>query len=190
MSEETISNPEEPQRRIRKSGLRKEKETLTESIDEFYTEMEKEHSICEFETEYRKMLKNKKLAYIVYFKNCPTEFFIAFQPCKKRDTGRYQACKYFQAIGHPVIGVNHESYYRSTDRRIPAFDRYADSGRVPVWELLRLGVAYHCARCNKGPFFYEDYKNNKCFAIEDEGNLNPFTKGIIVCPECKRIYYS
>jgi hypothetical protein len=73
--------------------------------------------------------------------------------------------------------------------RLQELDKYALKGIVPIPEILRvLDVSMPCSVCKKGNFNYSDYKEEKCFIIEGEGNLNPFTKGYLLCSECYKKY--
>ena len=175
---------------IRRSGLKSLNPSAglsPEELEKTYDSDEVQES--DFEIEYRKLLlKNKevKCAYLIRFKNCPKEFFISFQTPNTRDTGKWEACKYFASINHPVIGEGSYSSARRT--RVPQLDKYADTGKVPVAELLKLGASFKCGICGHGLFNYDDLLKNRCMIAEGEGELNKFTKDILVCNDCKRKY--
>ena len=74
--------------------------------------------------------------------------------------------------------------------RIKELDEYGLKGEiVPIPALLKAtGISLPCSVCGKGKFEYSDYIDGKCFIIEGEGNLNPYTKGYILCYDCYQKY--
>lgn len=179
---------------IRKSGLRQftqqEKEMIKKKAED---ELINPKAIEEFEQEYSKISlkfsrKNKRDAYVIKFTHEPKAFFITFQKYKDRDTGKWEACKYFDSIHHPTIGLNDYSKARRT--RVPEFDKYCDTGRVPIEKIMKLGAVYHCGICGQDTFDYNDLINNRCFVVRDEGSTNQFTDGIVICNNCRRKYFS
>ena len=173
---------------IRKSGLKKYRE---EAVD-VEKELVGEKAISEFDKEYTKILKRYsksiKDAYVIRFLDEPEAFFITFQNLKDRDTGKWEACKYFDSIHHPRIGLG--SYSKARRKRIPEFDKYRSMEKVPIEEIMKLGAAYHCGLCGKHSFKYEDIINNRCFVVRDEGDINKFTSGFVICNECRRKHFS
>lgn len=187
-NEETSqTSTEETQVNKRKSSVR-DLLDYNDGIDlsEFtkpYEELKKDYSRALY------FVKKKEVgqAYIVTFTDDPNLFFIAFAPCKKRDKVRYAAIKYFHLQNHPDFITRSQTngkYKYARRHRCPDFDRYADEKIVPVSEIMRIGVPIPCCYCRQHQFTYEDYLAKRCYALEDEGNLNVFTKGIILCRNC------
>ena len=139
----------------------------------------------------------KKRAYAVTFKEYPELFYITFEDSGDKSTHRakakWQACKYFKnEIMHPDFQKRNDYGNRmkaSRGLRVPDFDKYAEKGKIPIPELMRvLNVTFKCSICGKYTFKYQDYKDGRCFIIEGEHDINSFTEGIILCYECKRKY--
>ena len=156
------------------------------NLDEFtkpYEELKKKYN----RALYFIKKKDYQQAYVVTFTDDPNLFFIAFATRKKRDKVRYAAIKYYHLQNHPDFITRSQTngkYKYARRHRCPDFDIYAEEGRVPVSEIMRIGVPIPCCYCRQHQFTYEDYLAKKCYAIEDEGNLNIFTKGIVLCRDC------
>lgn len=176
---------------IRRSGLRQyRKLSVTDEIERALIDPQ---AIEEFQNGYSNIVqdykrRNQKDAYVIKFIGEPQAFFVTFQTYCKRDTGKWEACKYFHSIGHPRIGL--ESYNKARRTRVPELDKYRDTEQIPIEELLKLGAAYSCGMCGRHLFKHQDVVNNKCSIIYDEGNINSFTKGIVVCHECRKKYFT
>lgn len=165
------------------SYLNPEKEEKTEKKDT-YNKLQKE-----YERILHKEIQRENKAYRVVYLNHPDLLFITFD--RNRGNAKWQAAKYFKSIFNPFF--TGESYRQemlnSRAYRIPEFDKYANKGVIPIPELLRvLDISMSCSVCGKGCFTYTDYKEERCFIIEGEGNLNPFTKGYLLCSECYKKY--
>ena len=146
-----------------------------------------------FRTDYNKCINSvrkrlTKAAYISTFNNNKELVFISFHERKRylKDVAKGIAVKYFKENGHPDFSGKkwRDMYLTCRARRIPEFDKYSDAGTIPIIELMRLGVSFSCYLCGKGNFHEQDVKNERCFIIEGEGNLNPFTRGFVVCRRC------
>ena len=138
---------------------------------------------------YKDYIKRTTLdAYVIQFIDEPTAFFITFQTFKTRDTGKWEACKYFFYAGHPRIGL--DSYNKARRRRIPEFDKYSKEGKVPVEQIMKMGASYSCGICGNHLFTYEDIQKGKCHIVKGEGDTNQFTSGIVICNNCRRKYFS
>ena len=130
---------------------------------------------------------NHKEAYLVTCKDVPDIFCITF--VSNKDQAKNVAFKYFSnELLHPkFIGEGkYDMFVRLQRNRCKEFDEYAQEGKVPVAKLLKIGVSIPCALCHKHIFTEDDYEKHRCFVIEGEGDLNSFTKGIMVCYNCKR----
>lgn len=151
------------------------------------------YSIRQIEGEYKRILQKsiqrEHRAYRVVYKNHPDLLFIAF--AKEREPAKYQASKYFKDIFHPFFtGEGYsEEMLNSRAYRVKELDEYGLKGVVPIPKLLQvLDISMSCSICKKGNFTYSDYIQGECFIIEGEGNLNPFTKGYLLCHECYKKY--
>lgn len=69
-------------------------------------------------------------------------------------------------------------------KRIKDFDKYADSKKVPIEELLERGWWFYCDNCGCENLTIEDVQNGEAF-ITDKENSNEIQGGII-CAECKK----
>lgn len=174
--------------RVRKSGLRKP------VVKKYYTDDEIEYLLQQEELDnlkkdYATLLRERKSkkAYMVFFKDRPTLFYISFQIYEKRHVSRLVASKYFKNMyqDRPL----NQYYWASQRKRVPAFDKYSGTEKVPIEELLKAGAVYTCSTCGIGHYSYEDVKNGNCFIIEGEGDVNPFTSGMLVCKECRKKFF-
>jgi hypothetical protein len=143
-----------------------------------------------YEKILKKNIKKQYKAFRVVFRNHPDLTFIAF--CEKKSTAVGRATTYFHESFHPFFS-NSEDYTNEmkTGRayRVQELDKYGLSGLVPIPELLRvLDLSMPCSVCRKHNFSYSDYINNNCYIIEGEGNLNPYTKGYLLCHDCYKKY--
>lgn len=68
--------------------------------------------------------------------------------------------------------------------RAPYFDKYADSKKVPIKELLERGWWFYCDNCGRENLTIEDVQNGEAF-ITDKENSNEIQGGII-CAKCKK----
>lgn len=143
----------------------------------------------EYERILHKEIQRENRAYRVVYKNHPDLLFIAF--CGNREAAKYQSSKYFKESFHPFFtGENYrKEMLNCRAYRVQELDKYALGGVIPIPELLRvLKVSLPCSVCGKDHFDYSDYEIGRCFIVEGEGDLNPFTKGYILCYECHKKY--
>ena len=126
-----------------------------------------------------------KKAYLVYFKDDDNKVFIAFS--KSKDQCKHQAVKYYRDNFYPGFENSkqrEERFQEARRKRLPELDVYAEEGKVPIPVLLKLGFEFPCASCGKDNFTYEDYENKRCFIIEEDVDMNVYTKGVILCYSC------
>ena len=172
----------------RKSGLRDPFSAIEDTLD--FTEYLKPYE--EFEKEYKDVLYfmrsriRKKMAYTVTYTDDPTLFFITF--VENRYKAKGSATMYFRDNHHPDFSGQKwrtEKFVKARARRYPPFDKYADEGKVPLLELMKaFNVSFPCSMCLKHDFTLKSYEAGTCHIVESEGDLNVFTKGIIVCDSC------
>lgn len=147
----------------------------------------------ELQKEYLGVLKRSQKkgdkAYKVTFKDHSDLFYIAFS--ENRGNACYRASRYFRDIFHPFFtGDNYrKEMLNSKAHRCPQLDKYYVEEKVPIPKLMEvLNAQFPCSVCGKGKFNYSDYINDRCYIIEGEGDLNPFTKGYILCYDCYKKY--
>lgn len=143
----------------------------------------------EYERILHKEIQRENRAYRVVFKNHPDLLYIAF--CGNRGSAKYQASRYFKSIFHPFFtGENYsEEMLKCNAYRVKELDKYALKGTIPIPELLKAtDTTMACSVCGKDHFDYSDCEIGRCFIVEGEGDLNPFTKGYILCYDCHKKY--
>lgn len=141
----------------------------------------------------REEMLRKKLSkgncYKVTFKDQENLVFISFQ--KTPEKARSEACLYFRDNFYPSFmdtGME-EEYMVSTAHRLQAFDKYSIECKVPIPDLMKeLKATFPCSVCGKDNFNLQDVEIGRCFIVEGEGDLNPFTKGYVLCYDCYKKY--
>lgn len=188
---------EKPRQNNRKSGLI----GLNPDLKEY--EREKEAKLIEIEDasdsfyslkqEYDNFKvgaieKKRKKAYVVTFSDDSNICFITF--AKSRDKARGDAIMYFREF-HPEFnnGLWKQKFLKARRKRVPAFDRYAELGKVPILELLKRGMEFSCGGCGKDKFTYGDVQIGRCHVIEDGFEMNPFTQGFLLCHNCYKRFF-
>ena len=183
---EESRTPKNPLSTINFSSLLKSEEKKVEK---------EKDSIKKIQKDYEKILKKKiqreHRAFKVTYENHPDLFYIAF--ASNRAQAIYRSARYFQSIFNPFFSTNADYSREMRDSRalrIKELDEYGLKGEiVPIPALLKAtGIPLPCSVCGKGKFEYSDYIDGKCFIIEGEGNLNPYTKGYILCYDCYQKY--
>lgn len=76
--------------------------------------------------------------------------------------------------------------YETQVKRIPELDKYSEEKKVPIAELLKIKFTFNCCVCDK-PISLKEYKKDKAFVIEGEGDAVPFAKGKLICEECMKL---
>lgn len=144
----------------------------------------------EIKNEYNVIVQRRKpKCYSITYRNIPDILYIAFG---EKDKCKGEATKYFRDNFHPLFtGRQWERcHIEARAIRQPALDKYSDDKKVPISALLSLGVSIPCCICKEGNFNMDDYRYGKCFVVEDEGDLNVFTKGYLLCPKCFHEHYN
>jgi hypothetical protein len=152
----------------------------------------KEDTYKNLEDEYKRIL-HKELqrgnrAYRVIYKDHPDLLYVAFKP--NRASAKYESARYFRDTFNPFFtGEDYrQQMLNGRAYRVQELDKYASKG-IPIPELLRvLDITMPCSVCGKDRFSYSDYREEECFIIEGEGNLNPFTRGYLLCHNCYKKY--
>lgn len=134
--------------------------------------------------------EDKKKAYLVTFTEHSQLLYVAFT--ETRDKARAAAQRYMRDMFYPLENINKCPIKLSETRAVRAknLDKYREESKIPIPELMKLEVTFPCSCCGKDNFDYKDYEIGRCFIIEGEGDLNFFTKGMVVCYECKNRYFN
>ena len=148
----------------------------------------------EIKKDYEKIFKktfSKGHAYKVSFKESPNTFCIAFAKTKRKAI--WQGAKFFHNNLYPEFMGKGWSTVQNLclleAHRIKELDDYSLTGIIPIPVLMKtLNMTFKCSVCGKGNFTYETFESGGCFVLEGEGNLNDYTKGYILCYDCKRKY--
>ena len=128
-------------------------------------------------------------AYIIRFKNHPEFVQVAFAINKTKAEGAgYKALRlqFFPNCNTYTCPVNIKE---AKSKRCAELDKFAGEDRIPIPELLKVGITFKCSLCGRYKFTYQDYIENKCFIIEGEGEVSNYTKGMIVCSECRKKHF-
>lgn len=124
-------------------------------------------------------------AFKVTFKGLEDLWYISFK--ENRNKAIWEAVKYYQESFHPSF-LCENMLYQARVKRIKELDQYAKNGKVPIADLLKvLKIEIPCSACGKRKFSYKSYENKSCF-ITEEFDLNPHTKGVILCYDCFQKY--
>lgn len=187
----------------RESGLKRLNPNLREpsqppfsiNADEDFT-----FGYSNFESEYDKLSsiqrkkKKEPVAYLVWYKDRPELNYISFQVetniriDRARDRARAEANRYLRDT-NPEFSKKqnyYDIYMMSRGKRVPQFDKYYKTKKIPIKELMKIGFTFSCIFCHEHRFGIEDYENHKCFIMEGEGSVNPFTEGVLLCYNCYR----
>ena len=174
---------------VRTSGLREEKDDFfsftledLQTLIERYTEFKQQYSsnLYAIKNKHKKPLR----AYTVTFKDDPSLFYIAFTENRYKAKGK--ATMYFRdVIMHPdFIGKEwKKKFLLCRYKSRPELDQYAET-KVPIPEVLKLGVTIPCSFCGKHYFTLDDYEKKRCFIVEGEGDINCFTRNLLACYDC------
>ena len=132
----------------------------------------------------------KLKAYLVRFVDHPEYLYIAF--ALTADKARAQAQRYIRDTFYPFHTINGcpVSLYETRTKRMPSLDEFKHTGKIPIPNLLKAGMTLKCGACGKYEFDYSDYKAKRCFIVEGEGDLNPYTNGYIFCHDCYNKYFN
>ena len=131
----------------------------------------------------------KLKAYMVTFVNHPHLLYLSF--ALTADKARAQAQKYMRDTYYPTYSIDGcpISLRETRTKRIRELDKFKHLGKVPIPDLLKTGLTFKCSSCGNFDFDYDDYTAKKCFVVEGEGDLNPFTNGYIFCYNCYKKYF-
>lgn len=134
-------------------------------------------------------IRQKRLpkCYSITYKGIPDILYIAFG---EKDKCKSEATKYFRDNFHPAFVEKEWKKCHTNARAIrhPDFDQYYKEKKIPIEALMSLDVRIPCCVCGKGSFGADELKYKQCFVIEGEGDLNVFTKGLLVCKDCFNKY--
>lgn len=140
--------------------------------------------------EANKLGKVEKLkAYLVTFTNHPHLSYLSF--ALTADKARAQAQRYMRDTFYAGYSIDScpISLKETRTKRMKDLDKFKHTGKVPIPELLKTGFRMQCSSCGRFEFDYDDYMARKCFVVEGEGDLTPFTNGYIFCYDCYKKYF-
>lgn len=70
-------------------------------------------------------------------------------------------------------------------KRIKDFDKYADSKKVPIEELLKLGWWFYCAGLCSAEITQDNIDAKEAFVVRRREDINNFVDGDVYCDKCK-----
>lgn len=131
----------------------------------------------------------KTKCFLVKFREHPQYFWYSF--AENRNKAEADGVRNIRELYYPLdtpsscpVQITETRGYRA-----PEFDEYKVTGKIPITALMKSGVSFTCSCCNKFKFTHEDLLLKRCFIIEGEGDLNPYTLGTVVCYDCYKKYY-
>lgn len=71
-------------------------------------------------------------------------------------------------------------------KRIKDFDKYADTKKVPIQELLNMSWWFSCRKCGEEYLDYDKIADDEAFIDDVDYSNNDFVKGSVICAECKK----
>lgn len=179
----------EIQRGERKSSLRGYEEFLSilnqEDDIDFSTFID---PYIEIKQNYEHIAKKRlPKCFSVTYRTVPDALYISFGT---KDKCKGEATKFFRDNFHPAfMGTDWKKQHTEARAiRQPQLDKYFKEKKVPIPEVMKLGATFPCSICGKENFTLKDYENKRCFIVEGEGDVNPFTLGHIVCYNCYKKY--
>lgn len=139
-------------------------------------------------TEY-KPPRGGERCFLITFKNIPDIACVVF--AKNKFKGLWKGCKFFKEQMHPLFmgSSSDDQLKQSKAKRVPELDKYVHDKKIPIPELMKhLNFTFPCSACGQDNFTYKDYEIKRCFIVENEGDLNDFTKGYVLCYNCFKKY--
>ena len=133
---------------------------------------------------------DKLKAYLVTFKDHPNLMYISF--ALTADKARAEAQRYIRDTfyaGYSIDGCP-VSLKETRTKRMKDLDKYKRLGKVPIPDLMKAGLTFRCSSCGSVELGYQDYAAKRCFIVEGEGDLNPYTNGYVFCYHCYKKYFS
>ena len=70
-------------------------------------------------------------------------------------------------------------------KRIKDFDKYADSKKVPIEELLKLGWCFYCGGLCGAEITQDNVDAKEAFVARRREDFNDFVDGDVYCDRCK-----
>ena len=131
----------------------------------------------------------KTRAYLVTVEGHPEYMYISF--ARDRNKAESDALHYIRDRFYPLEKISRCSitFQDLKGKRAPEFDKFKASGKIPISALMKSGINFSCSCCGNYLFNYDSLKTKQCFIIEGEGEINPFTQGIVVCYSCYKKYF-
>lgn len=132
---------------------------------------------------------DKLKAYIVTFKEHPNLLYVAFS--LNREKAEAEAQRYMRDVYYSMYSITDcpISLKEAHGLRAKNLDKYKTTGKIPIPELMKEGLTFPCCGCGKYNFDLVDYETKRCFIVEGEGDLNPYTNGSVFCYNCYKKYF-
>lgn len=77
-------------------------------------------------------------------------------------------------------------YQELRANRAPDFDKYAESKKVPIQELLKMSWYFSCKKCGEECLDQDSIDNGEAFIIDSDYCASDFVKGSLICAYCKK----
>ena len=77
-------------------------------------------------------------------------------------------------------------YTELRTERVKDFDKYADTKKVPIQELLNMSCWFSCRKCGEEYLDYDKIADDEAFIDDVDYSNNDFVKGSVICAECKK----
>lgn len=80
-------------------------------------------------------------------------------------------------------------YVEMRAKRIPKFDKYADTKKIPIQELLDDCWWFGCDICGTDHLDIDSVHNGEAFIVTEKDTLYTpakFVDGVLICAKCKR----
>lgn len=101
----------------------------------------------------------------------------------------YQRIEWATSAGKAKAKASYSDEFYSTyyvdlrAKRIKEFDKYSDTKKVPIKELLELNWWFYCSGMCCSELNIDDLNNGNAILIEDT-RICDFVKGDIICKQC------
>ena len=131
----------------------------------------------------------KLKAYYITFDNHPEYTYVAFALTNEK--AKAEAQRYIRDTYYPLSTIDAcpVSLKEARSKRMPEFDEFKHSGKIPINRFLKEGFKVKCCVCGKFEFDYNDYMAKRCFIVEGEGDLTPYLNGYLFCYSCYHKYF-
>ena len=108
----------------------------------------------------------KPKCYAITYRNVPDIIYIAFG---EKDKCKSEATKYFRDNFHPAFAGNawRKCHIEARAIRHPEFDQYIKEKRVPILDIMTLGITFPCSICGKDNFTLNDLRKDRKSVVRE-----------------------